>query len=63
VLLTTPGGGDRQGDRENPVFEPGLHVPKPALERGSLVPVAPAPWHLHAISTEDAFAFHMTVFR
>src|SRR6266849_7817684 len=42
VLLTAPGSGDREGDRENPVLEPGLHIPEPALEGGSLVPVSPA---------------------
>ena len=42
VLLTAPGRGNREGDRENPIFEPGLHIPEPALERGSLVPVPPA---------------------
>src|SRR6266568_2520663 len=42
VLLTAPGSGDREGDRENPILEPGLHIPEPALEGGSLVPVSPA---------------------
>jgi hypothetical protein len=42
VLLTAPGSGDRESDRENPVFEPGLHIPEPALEGRGLVPVSPA---------------------
>ena len=42
VLLTAPGSSDREGDRENPVFEPGLHVPEPALKGGGLMPVSPA---------------------
>jgi hypothetical protein len=42
ILLTAPGRGDPEGDRENPVFEPGLHIPEPALKGSSLLPVAPA---------------------
>src|ERR1700733_7925949 len=42
VLLTAPGRGDAESDGENPVFERGLDIPEPALERGSLVPVSPA---------------------
>src|ERR1017187_6584257 len=42
VLRTAPGSADREGDRENPVFEPGLPTPDPALEGASLVPVSPA---------------------
>src|SRR5579859_8048037 len=42
VLLTAPGSGDREGDRENPVFEPGLHFPEPALKGGRLMQVSPA---------------------
>jgi hypothetical protein len=32
VRLTAPGSGDREGDREHPVLEPGLHIPEPAFE-------------------------------
>jgi hypothetical protein len=40
VLLTAPGCGDREGDREHPVFEPDLHIPEPAFEGGGLVLVS-----------------------
>jgi hypothetical protein len=42
VLLTAPGSSDRDSDRENPVLEPGLHVPEPALKGGGLLLVTPA---------------------
>ncbi len=42
ILLTAPGRGDREGDRENSILESGLHIPEPALEGGRLVPVSPA---------------------
>ena len=42
VLLTAPIGGDREGDREYPVLEPGLQVLEPALEGGGLTLVSPA---------------------
>jgi hypothetical protein len=41
ALLTAPGSGDRESDRENPVLEPGLHIPEPALEGGRPVLVSP----------------------
>jgi hypothetical protein len=37
VMLTTPSGSDREGDREDPVGESGLHIGKPALKVGSLL--------------------------
>jgi len=42
ILLTAPGRGNREGDGKNPVLEPGLHIPEPALERRSLVLVSAA---------------------
>src|SRR6185437_2544761 len=41
VLLAAPGGGDREGDRENAVLESRLYVAEPALEGRGLVLVAP----------------------
>src|SRR5690242_271226 len=32
LWLASPGGGDREGDRENPVLEPGLEVLEPAFQ-------------------------------
>ncbi len=42
MLLTAPGSGNGKGHRQNPVFEPGLHAPEPALESSGPIPVSPA---------------------
>src|SRR5690242_6112339 len=40
--MASPGGGDGEGDRENPVLEPNLEVLEPAFQGSHLVPVSPA---------------------
>src|SRR5271155_1338451 len=42
VLLTAPGGGNAEGHWQDPILEPGLYLPEPALEGEGLVPVPPA---------------------
>src|SRR6202042_257043 len=41
ALLAAPRSGDRESDREDPIFEADLNLLEPALQGSSLMPISP----------------------